>query len=253
MKNAIKDSFGINLTVMRALCLYPKEKQTVLWKIQGYIMYFVCIVLVSFLIVINLILEHLDVSQINNNVIYAAEIVSWITKLLPFLRNGQQIKMCIHFFEDSCFTAFKEEEQKRIINECTRICRRNSLAFLGVVIIALTCCLTAPLFMKEPRFPFDLWLPFDATGPEIYYSVYIFFSLTILYAALCGASIDPLIAGLACHATAQLKILKYNLEHIGRNDGIWTNSNSSYVDAKKREILYNKIKKCVDHHNAILT
>ncbi|RZC42776.1 7tm 6 domain containing protein [Asbolus verrucosus] len=245
--------------VMRALRLYSGDGHTNLHKIQGYIMYVVCIILVPALIITNLILQqHLDIWQINNNVIYAAETISWITKLLPFLRNGDQIKMCIHYFEDSLFTAFKEDEQKRIIQECTRICKRNSFAFLVGCMIAFGCFVTAPLFWKDYRFPFDLWLPFNATArPEIYFSVYVFLIIKIFYVTLSGASIDPLIAGLAYHATAQLRILKYNLKHISRNvdDGIWTKNNSAAVNEKikKCEIRYNQIKECVDHHNAILT
>lgn len=58
----------------------------------------------------------------------------------------------------------------------------------------------------------------------------------VSYAALSSGVTDPLIAGLACQCTGQLKILKYNLQNLD----------------ERGERIYEKIRKCVDHHTAII-
>ena len=59
--------------------------------------------------------------------------------------------------------------------------------------------------------------------------------LEVSYAAFSSGVTDPLIAGLACQATGQLKVLKYNLQNLAKSANV-----------------YDSIKFCVDHHNAIL-
>lgn len=68
--------------------------------------------------------------------------------------------------------------------------------------------------------------------------------------------IDPLIAGLAYHATSQIKILKDNLQHLSEYaDEEITKSgikNQSEQEQLKSNIIYNKIQQSVNHHDAIL-
>ena len=59
--------------------------------------------------------------------------------------------------------------------------------------------------------------------------------LEVSYAAFSSGVTDPLIAGLACQATGQLKVLKHNLQNLAKSANV-----------------YDSIKFCVDHHNAIL-
>ncbi|XP_068909841.1 odorant receptor Or1-like [Tenebrio molitor] len=75
----------------------------------------------------------------------------------------------------------------------------------------------------------------------------------VVYVGLACATIDPLIAGLICHATGQLQVLKRNLQHL-----------DEYVDKQvaktygreptaviKSKVIYDKIKECVLHYNVI--
>ncbi|RZC31830.1 7tm 6 domain containing protein [Asbolus verrucosus] len=259
MRDIIKESFSINLSIMRALRFYPGEKDSYLHKIHGFVMYFICIIFVPTLIIVKFLMdENFDILQLNYNFMFVAEAVSWITKLLPFLINGQQIKKCIHYFGVPYFALSKEERHKRILDDCIKVCSRNSLVFLTGCIISYVSFVTAPLFAKGYTFTLDLWLPFDATsGPTVYYSVYMFITITILYPAVGGTLVDPLIGGLAYHATGQIKILKDNLQHLCNHveKEIENKNNLCSFNQKttKFKIMYDQMKKCVDHHDAILT
>jgi hypothetical protein len=78
--------------------------------------------------------------------------------------------------------------------------------------------------------------------------------------AIGSGVIDPLIAGLAYQATAQLKILKNNLQYLAEyvDEEIFHNSQNSVncdytnEESLRAKILYEKIKFCIKHHNAIL-
>lgn len=71
--------------------------------------------------------------------------------------------------------------------------------------------------------------------------------------ALSNGVIDPLIAGLASHATSQLKILKNNLQFLSEDaDQLVTNIKPYEREIEKSKIIYNKIRFCIIHHNAIL-
>lgn len=67
--------------------------------------------------------------------------------------------------------------------------------------------------------------------------------------------IDPLLAGLTSHATTQLKILKNNLQYLYEHAEQETENIDIHHTEKellKSEIIYEKIKFCIKHHNAIL-
>jgi hypothetical protein len=76
--------------------------------------------------------------------------------------------------------------------------------------------------------------------------------LAISYAGLAGTLINPLIGGLAYHATGQLKILKNDLQHLGDQTELEVTKNYNADDLTKCKILYKKIQQCIVHHNAIL-
>ncbi|KYB29103.1 Odorant receptor 33a-like protein [Tribolium castaneum] len=174
-------------------------------------MYVFFIILVPTLTIYNYIIqENFDILQFNYTATFLAETVSWIAKLLPFITNANRMKKCITYFGTRYFEEMLQRyTSAKIMKECISVCRRNSTVFLYGVICGMTSFITKPLFWKGYQLPLDMWLPFDATsGPGIYYTTYSFLAIAISYCAFAGTLIDPLIGGLACHATGQLKVLK---------------------------------------------
>ncbi|XP_063905155.1 odorant receptor Or1-like [Zophobas morio] len=143
-------------------------------------------------------------------------------KVLPFIRNGERIKKCIDFFGQSDF-APRDTQEQEIIDECVAICRRNCTAYFCGIIITVILWNVPVYFGKEKTFPVQLWLPYDPISSSlIYYGTLFYATAVIMYDALLGTVTDPLIGGLAYHATAQLKILKYNLQTLDKHieDGL---------------------------------
>ena len=73
--------------------------------------------------------------------------------------------------------------------------------------------------------------------------------------ALSSGVIDPLLAGLTSHATSQIRLLKNNLEFLEEyaEKEIQTICvNNIEKELRKFQLIYEKIKLCVRHHDAIL-
>ncbi|KAJ3643965.1 hypothetical protein Zmor_026645 [Zophobas morio] len=245
MSGIITQSFQFNLFVLKAFYLYPPEKQTYLYKIRTLILYVLCVVAVPTISIINLISsEDLNVERANYNAAFLVQATSFITKFLPFVIHGQKIKKCITYFES--FKTDKENHQM-ILNDCIRICRRNTFGFFVCVVGGGISWVSKPFFWKDRSFPIDVWLPFDATTNNfVYFCVYLFVATGPLVSSLITGVTDPLIAGLAYHATTQMKILKHNLRNLG--EILQVGSTESNI----QKIIYNEIKKCIDHHETIL-
>ncbi|CAH1374427.1 unnamed protein product [Tenebrio molitor] len=257
MSRIIEESFRVNLRVMKACHLYPPETHTRLFKILAYIMHFLLVIPVPTLGVLYVLLEDdLNMERVNYNAGFLAQTACFITKLLPFVRYGRRIKKCIHFFESPLFAVVKEEH-KKIMNKCIKVCQRNTRIFLFCVAGGVTSWATKPFFWEGRNFPVDIWLPFSVTTDiTIYCTLYFFIATGVYFASLATGVIDPLIAGLAYHATSQIKILKDNLQHLSEYaDEEITKSgikNQSEQEQLKSNIIYNKIQQSVNHHDAIL-
>ncbi|KAJ3643971.1 hypothetical protein Zmor_026650 [Zophobas morio] len=250
MSNIITKSFRINLFIMKLCHLYPPEKRTTLFKIRAYLIQILFVVPVPVLGIIYLLTEkNLDVEKANYNAGFLAQATCLIAKLFPFIRNGDRIKGCIMYFETYC-VPLKKQSQKNIINDCVNVCRRNTFIFLFCVTGGVTSWATRPLFWDGRNLPVDLWLPFNPYENWFVYScVYVYVTVGELFSSLVTGILDPLIAGLAYHATGQIKILKDNLEHLLEFD----NEKLTVNEMTKNVLIYNRIKRCVVHHNATLS
>nr|XP_015839893.1 PREDICTED: odorant receptor Or1-like [Tribolium castaneum] len=109
-----------------------------------------------------------------------------------------------------------------------------------------------PIAKGISKLPVEMWLPYDVNKDDkTYYLTYLFVVTGTANGAIASGVIDPLIAGLACQATGQLRILKNNLQYL------WENVDKEISDSEKdnalrEKIMYDKIRSCILHHNSIL-
>ncbi|XP_063906460.1 odorant receptor 7a-like [Zophobas morio] len=82
-----------------------------------------------------------------------------------------------------------------------------------------------------------------------YYFTLIFIAAATVYDG-CTTVMDPLLGGLVYHATAQLKILKYNLEHLDKH--LEDNCNESSEHIIEFHCVHKQLESCIDHHQQIL-
>ncbi|KAJ3658571.1 hypothetical protein Zmor_010304 [Zophobas morio] len=251
MANIIEKSFSLNLKVLNFLGLYSFGESSVVLKIRAFILYFVFLVLVTILTFINTVTEKSSNNMETNAMVsFLAETVSFSFKLVPFLLKSERIRECINFFGEDCF-APKTDQERKIIEECVWVCRRNSTVYFYVILVTHICWNFPVLFVKGRQLPLSLWLPYDSSATALnYYFTFTYIATAILYAAYSGTIIDPLMGGLAYHATAQLKILKQNLQYIDKHeDHTLSNSNEDIIEY---HCVYKHLEQCIGHHNKIL-
>ncbi|RZC35751.1 7tm 6 domain containing protein, partial [Asbolus verrucosus] len=215
MKSLVKRSFGVNLYVMKYVCMYPPEKPTRLFKLGAYIMYLLLTVPVPVLGSLYFFLEEdIPLDRVGDNAFALAQATVCVFKFAPFIINGDQIKKCIHYFESPLPIVFNDK-QRNMVKASSNICRRNSRVFFILLICGYTLWSCRPFLLTEYRFPIDLWLPLNPLKKmTFFYSIYLYIVLAIGYIALACAVVDPLIGGLACMAAGQLSVLKDNLQHL---------------------------------------
>ncbi|KAJ3666967.1 hypothetical protein Zmor_002383 [Zophobas morio] len=109
------------------------------------------------------------------------------------------------------------------------------------------------MMVEKTQLLVNVWLPdFVMKSRVLYYHVYVILILGLVYASFACGTIDPLIGGLAHQATAQLQVLKDNLENLGRHskqdflnlENIDENTKSKNIDLA--------IKNCIRHHQTII-
>ncbi|RZC40711.1 7tm 6 domain containing protein [Asbolus verrucosus] len=125
-------------------------------------------------------------------------------KLFPFIRSGSKIKLCINYLDSSYFAMFRKD-QKKVIEECVNVNRRNSMVFFVGVIVSLGLWNLTVLW-RDNKLPLNLWVPFSPTENIMNFCiVYLIITIGITYTALSSVGIDPLIGGLAYHASGQMR------------------------------------------------
>lgn len=208
----IEKSFALNLFIMKLFGLYPPDNYTLLYKIHSVFLYFFFILPIPCLGCFYLLVDdNVSLAVVADNAFLLAEMGCYIIKFLPFITKSEQIKNCINYIEkiQSCITVADEE---KIHETCIITCRKITKIFLMSVTAGVTSWSVKPLLLKTAKLPMDLWLPYKTTGTFNFLVTYVYLVTAVAYAAFCSGVTNPLIAGLACLAAGQLKILKNNFK-----------------------------------------
>ncbi|RZC00559.1 7tm 6 domain containing protein [Asbolus verrucosus] len=162
-------SFSINLRVMNACCLYPPMQHNSLYKITAYLMHVCFVMLVPTLGILHLLLEdNLDMERVNYNAGFLAQATCFITKFLPFVKDGHRIRKCIDHLESSFFV--KEYEK------CFSLVVFSQ--FAGSVFVICFCCLQLSEIRSLSFYFFQLIIYFSVILAEIYF--YCYYGSTLL-------------------------------------------------------------------------
>ncbi|XP_015840044.1 odorant receptor Or1-like [Tribolium castaneum] len=242
-----EQSFSINLKIMKLCRLFPPTEGKKFYKIQAYLLQFLLLLPIPILGNLHLLLdENLDMEKVNYNAVFLAQVTCFVIKLMAIIANSEKIKKCITELDSPKFAAVRENH-KIILQHCIKVCKRNTLIFVVFVICGASSWATKPLFWSRRNLPLDVWFPLDTTSTPVYCSLYIYLLIGVYFTSFANMVIDPLIAGLAYHATSQIKILKDNLQHL---NNVYANEE---ITSSKNKIIYMKIKRCVQHYDDILS
>ncbi|XP_063907099.1 odorant receptor 45b-like [Zophobas morio] len=191
--------------------LYSYGKSSIFLKVRAYTLYFTLLVLTTVLIIVKI--------------------------LLAKSSNNLEANLMFTYVADC--------------DECVWVCRRNSIVyFYGVLLVNIGWNFPV-LFVKGRKLPLRLWLPYDPSSTIVnYYFTFVYIAAATIYNSYSGTIMDPLIGGLAYHATAQLKVLKNNLEHLNKHlDHNLSKRNEHIIEFR---CVHKYLESCIDHHKNIL-
>ncbi|KAJ3666968.1 hypothetical protein Zmor_002384 [Zophobas morio] len=251
MENA-RYSFSLNISVMKLIGFYPSDTYPCVHKIYAVIVYLILMLPPTILGPLRFVLAQ-EVTSFDYNDFMMVGMIFYTFKFLPFVKNGEKFKKCIHYF-DEFYGSVVHDQHKKIIQECVNVCQRNSRVFFVGCIGGIVGFMGQLLTREDPtQLLVNVWLPdFVMKSRVLYYHVYVILILGLVYASFACGTIDPLIGGLAHQATAQLQVLKDNLENLGRHskqdflnlENIDENTKSKNIDLA--------IKNCIRHHQTII-
>ncbi|XP_044259474.1 odorant receptor Or2-like [Tribolium madens] len=255
MPSIIDISFKVNINVLRVSGLYLPDKFKSLYQVYTYVTYFLLVIPVPILECVNLLVqEQITFRQIADNAFLIAELGCFIPKYWPFVRHGERLKRCIHYFSAPIFKTDKKEH-KEILKDCVKVCHYSTAFYFASVTAGFCSWSIRPIYWQNHIFPTDIWLPFDPhTAPKLHVAcVYFYLVLAVGYGAYTSAAIDSMVPCLAYQATSQIKILKNNLKYLGEQVDEELASHTPNLDPSiKAKLMYKKIRRCVIHHEHIL-
>ncbi|XP_063911979.1 odorant receptor 33b-like [Zophobas morio] len=244
---------------MRLLGFYPPQKFKKFYRFYAYAVYVSFTIPVPILAAVHLIVgENIDLVQVGESSFIMFQGGCFISKLIPFIFNSEDIRKSIYMLEWPVFNNYSQK-QGEIIEKCVKICKRNTWLFLGFCMISFVAWSVMPFFGSVHKFPIKIWLPFEPTSDDkMYVLTYIFIISGVGNGAISNGVIDPLVSGLACFAASQLEILKDDLENLGTEaeQAIGSNcdeENKALYQILKNNIIYSKIGACINHHITIIT
>ena len=160
--------------------LYSYGKSSMFLKVRAYTLYLVLLVLTTISIIMKTLTSRSPNNmEMNAMLIYISDCTSICFKLLPFLQNSENIKRCINFFEEKDF-APKTDHENKIIDECIRVCHRNSTLYFYSALMAVIGWNIPAFFAKGRKLPLRLWLPYDPSSTTMdYYFTLVFIAAGI--------------------------------------------------------------------------
>ncbi|XP_064212367.1 odorant receptor 33a isoform X1 [Tribolium castaneum] len=224
---------------MKLMGIYPLENHSRLYKVFGYALYIFSIIPGSVLGFLQLFFKG-DITGVGYKDLSSVVVIFLSPKLCSMVFAADNVKKCIDYLDEGYFT-IKNQNQEQIVTECVQICRRNSVIFLGGCTVSFITWSGTLLYRDDiKQLPLIAWLPFNSQDYSLlHYVLYCSHGFGVAYVAFAAGTVDPLIPGLICHASGQVQILKDNLQHL-----------DDYID--RSDLVYEKIKECIDHYGAII-
>ncbi|XP_063911980.1 odorant receptor Or1-like [Zophobas morio] len=243
---------------MRLLGFYPPQKFKKIYQLYAYAVYVTFTIPVPTLAAVHLLVsDNVDLAQVGDGSFMMFQVGCFIAKLVPFIFHSEVIRKSIYMLEWPVFNNYSRK-QEVIIEKGVKTCKRITWLFLGFCVTAATSWAVTPLFGSGHTFPIEIWLPFDATSnKKIYVFTYIFIASGVFNGGTSNGVIDPLVAGMACFAATQLRVLKDNLQNLGADAeeivrASYDEENKQLKEKLRNDIIYNKIGECITHHAAII-
>lgn len=182
MPTLVDQCFGMNLKIIRYLGYYPPQKNTFLYKLYSYAVYFFIVIPIPTLMITFLLTqEQLDLEMISNSAFPICELGSFIFRLPRFIIDCDQIHKSISLVELPVFLTFSKD-QELIIKKCIFSYHRYIRVYLGFCILAWLCWAIVPFFAEKYILPVSIWVPVDIShGGLAYICFYVYLVIGKLF------------------------------------------------------------------------
>ncbi|XP_066584775.1 odorant receptor 10-like isoform X2 [Prorops nasuta] len=135
----------------------------------------------------------------------------------------------------------------------------HHVAYQSFGTVAVLCWGFAPVANlvsgRSRRLPMEGWYPLNVTASPAYEVISMHQGLSVFIACFHNVAIDTFVTGLLTVACCQLKLLQWNLTLVHddeEQEPPSSNVNKLLVAPRvRRQIIYNKFKKCLEHSNII--
>ncbi|KAL3279957.1 hypothetical protein HHI36_017462 [Cryptolaemus montrouzieri] len=252
----VQRSFGGNLKFLRWIGLYRTSNFTSrFYKFYGVTFYVLAAWIFPLLAASATILDaDADISRVTDTLYLLPQMWILTVKILPFLNKSSEINNLLLKINSEQIRHRLSKHQE-IMASCSDECRKLFLFFIASSVTAWIFWMTGPLFVKDMIVPMEILLPFELTKEHaLYYPTLSYIGGCVLYGAIANSSMDCLISGLIYHISGQIKILKYNLSHIGENaDQTLSHMEETGEEQTNRNyVISTHLQECIEHYDDII-
>ncbi|XP_026324100.1 putative odorant receptor 85d [Hyposmocoma kahamanoa] len=172
---------------------------------------------------------------IEATVLLFTHIIQGVKVLTIVLRQGR-IKRLIKFIDGPDFTTL-DPQKHDVIEKTINIATIIEQAILGAVIPAAMFWCIVPAFQSDTSLPLKTVFPFDWKINPMFAITYVYTSISVTVLAVSDAAENFVVSGLMIMGSAQLDVLSFALQNIGRNE-----NNADYEETIT----------CIKHHQNII-
>lgn len=269
----LESTFFIHKVIMHILGFWVSKDYSIVYKIYSHFLYIFFTVTSPILPMIYLALaDDVNMFDAAQSLFMAIEVFALIFKIYSITSNIEGVEESYSVLKSEIFNS-QYPEQDYILRNSKRIAKRNTYIFLSFCYGSSFGWGLLPIFTGSGKLPTDIWLPFEVPETKVNHAImyiYLFIGkvcffyvkqytflwlLGVVYAAHAHAILDTLSSGLIVLATGQVRVLKDTLFHLQKyTDDVLNLEVVPKQDLEKRraELMLERIKKCVKHHQAIV-
>lgn len=263
------ETFKVHIVLMQVLGFSISQNRSKLYKLYSFFVITIFIITPPILTILNIFMtENLELFEAIHTLFLTMQLAAVILQTISLLINLDGVGKSFDILKSDLFNQHYFA-QESLLHEATTVVKRNTFILLSVTCISIFIWALIPIFTKTSKLPMDVWLPFDINNFTIQSIVYMYVVIGKIYAFSCllytkfvisGVYIDgvfysllnTLFAGLIIMASAQLRVLKNTLSNLEKYAQCDFRKQRLEFRESKSTILYERIRNCVKHHQAVV-
>lgn len=219
--------------------IYPNlNKETKILTVLSAYFFMIYSYIVVFGLFIKICLEINNVEVVANVLVFLMTQLAFVLKMTNLIKNGKLILEIEEMLKKSIFQP--NHRGVEIINNHMKVCKILAIIFRILCVSVVAFYMIFPFFEESTGkvYPLNMWLPFNQDN--FYGFVFGFEVIGVGISALINSNQDLLCVIFISIATAQIDILKENLQSVGTND-----------DSCIEDNIYSNLKGCIKHYSLI--